>query len=323
MGQILKLGRCIIICAASNPDFTNIKGPKQNGSSKHRDLLSRFSGGLFPIKPIGKDGTSLDRLCIVAHLMRRRLQALGVWEVPIGLLLFLCKVPVQHEARSIESIINLLRVEEIKTAYKKESGELEYVFASMLEKDNYDHSPLRFHIAEVDRETALALWKELSSHMVPIPIAEPPISAYAQAYETLRHGMPSGPDRTLQMLTIANQVRALAKKMEFTSSEICDLFKRGLEGNRIIALECLIDAPSPDCFKIVLNATNHSKSAFEQSAALRAAERMLPSLNDGQKQQLKTAIEDQRSGGEGKFIRENEDDRWLVSGRILDAIEKT
>jgi hypothetical protein len=142
----------------------------------------------------------------------------------------------------------------------------------------------------------------------------------AQNYENIRRIMEVGPKRTSEMMTIAAQVWALAERANFSPSELRDLFMNGKEGNRIVALQLLREIPHPACFDIILQAISDPRSAFEQSAALRAAERMLSSLNGEQKRQLAAVIKDQRSGGPGKWITEKERDRWSISTRLLDAM---
>jgi hypothetical protein len=334
-GQVLQLGRCIIICAVSDARITSqfsSANPQSktaesdtSGIPKLPDFLSRFGGGLLYIKSIDDSSRRFDKLCIAAQLLRRRFQEYGIYTVPIGLLQFLCQISVQHEARSIESIINMLSVESIinlsltgdlTTDHRDANVNLDTVFLPLKREGNL-YGPLQFHIKENAYEIE-ALCDQLRTRTALVPIVEPSFSTYTQEYEALRRFIPQGgPERTFMMMALVTQVQTLAKQLEMAPSEVNHLFNSGGEGNRIVALEYLIARPSSACFDIVFQAIGNSKSGFEQSAALRAAERMLPSLDDGQKQRLPAVI------SENEFIKGATDDRRAVSRRILDAIKRT
>ncbi len=142
------------------------------------------------------------------------------------------------------------------------------------------------------------------------------LEKFAQEYELVRKIMKPGRELTVQMGTILAQVRALAQKVNYKPDIINKLFATGTDGNRIVSLGLLQILLYPQCGDIVLDSIAHSKSAFEQYQALRAAEDMLPFLDEGSKKKLSDILKDQRSGVEGKFIT-RDSDRWGLSERIL------
>ncbi len=141
----------------------------------------------------------------------------------------------------------------------------------------------------------------------------------AKLYEATRTAMPSGPERTLKMSSIVAQARAIAAQARYEPMEMTDLIAQDSPGTRVMALAVVQANPDPRAFSIALDGIAHSRSAFEQYQALRAAEEMLPRLDPEQKQQLEEVLRDQRSGGEGKNIT-RDSDRWPISSRMLDAI---
>ncbi len=146
------------------------------------------------------------------------------------------------------------------------------------------------------------------------------LNGLAELYEATRKAMPSGSERTLKMSSIVAQARAVAAQARYQPMEMTDLLGQNTDGSRIIALAVVQANPDPRAFSLPLDAITHSRSAFEQYQALRAAEEMLPRLDEGQKQQLAAALRDQRSGGPGKFITPDSD-RWAISSRILAALK--
>jgi hypothetical protein len=205
MGQALKVGRCAIICAASDPRFGSQKDagavneesdrrPGEIDIPKLNDLLSRFNGGMFSIDSINAPRRVFDRLCIASRLIKRRDWYIG--HVRIGLLQFLSKVALQHEVRSLEFLINLfplplilgpherpgtahsqyLDLQELLTSFEhaygiKPPGDIDEFLSLLLKEDVYPRGPLRFHIPEHSRDAAARLWAEVSQYKQCVPIS--------------------------------------------------------------------------------------------------------------------------------------------------------
>jgi hypothetical protein len=142
----------------------------------------------------------------------------------------------------------------------------------------------------------------------------------AQIYESIRSEMPTGPDRTWQLESVVHDVRQAARKGD-VASDVSRFIDEGSDGSRITALGILQVRSNAAFFPYVKSVIGDSRSAFEQFHGLLAAQAMLPKLDSEQKLALYRVLEDQRSGGEGKYIRPGTD-RWVVSSRILATLEQ-
>jgi|GEM_PF-1639940 len=146
------------------------------------------------------------------------------------------------------------------------------------------------------------------------------LHALARTYERLRATLPSGSQRTFEMTKVTAQARAAAQATPITSADAIELFKEEGDGSRIVALAVMRTRPDPAYLPFILEAIDHSRSAFEQYQALRTAQSLLPILNTEQKQQLAQVIYHQRSGEPRTHIS-RDSDRWAVSDDILGQIQ--
>lgn len=186
-GQILRVGKCVIICAASTTDFLRsqkVTNQFKNGGNllpmKHPklpDFLSRFNGGTLVIRSLNEE-RKLDRLPIVAALIRKRFK--GVSAVSAGLLQFLTEIPVRYDVRSLEFLVNLIPADALKTWRFVASPQRPYgiptrddklypKFSQLFKENAFFSNALRFHIS-ADTSTVLDLWKRLSANVHPISI---------------------------------------------------------------------------------------------------------------------------------------------------------
>lgn len=113
LGQSMKVGRCIVVCAARRSNVETHLTPsepvvstKTAHSAKVSDFLSRFDAGTLEIHSINSDERSLDKLVIAAKLLRQRFS--DAKYVSLGLLQFFSHLPVRHEVRSLEFMVNLI-----------------------------------------------------------------------------------------------------------------------------------------------------------------------------------------------------------------------
>ena len=169
-GQVLKLGRCIIFCAASRPEF---RGQGQlTGIAKIEDFLSRFNGGAFEIPPIDNETRRFDRVFIAVQLIKRRFP--WVINVGIGLLQWLALVPVQHQVRSMEFLVSLIPpIREVIVGIGLGDGDAtQKKIIDALSTSDSSGSPLGFHIATEHRTSALELWDMLSRYEEVVQISE-------------------------------------------------------------------------------------------------------------------------------------------------------
>lgn len=169
------------------------------------------------------------------------------------------------------------------------------------------------------QQTRQALEADLVSLAPEAQQARKQLKELARVYEEMRRDMAPGTGRTVKLTSIVAQAKALAQQAGYGSMEVSDLFAGDSEGDRIVSLAIVQALPDLNFFNLVLQSISSSRSAFEQYQALQAVERLLTLLNPDQKQELTVVLEDQRSGGPGKFITEGSD-RWLLSTRILDAL---
>lgn len=141
------------------------------------------------------------------------------------------------------------------------------------------------------------------------------LRGYATEYEKVREENPQGSRRTLLMTRILTEVRGLAAQTDPDPESVRGLFQSGA-GGRVIALAWISAHPDPQLVDLVIEGVAHAKTAFEQYQALRTAELLVTLLDERPRAALRSAIEDQMSGGEGKFITPDTD-RWSVAGRVL------
>ncbi|RDE19405.1 hypothetical protein DV711_10935 [Motiliproteus coralliicola] len=141
----------------------------------------------------------------------------------------------------------------------------------------------------------------------------------ATDYDALRKSQPSGLERTQAMSGIATQMRVLAKKADYQTEDLQTLYQDSSGGNRVLTLSAIQAVSSPEHFPMVLKSIGQSESAFEQHLALRVAQTMVGDIDEEAKRQLKATIEDQQSGGEGKWITKDSD-RYRLSQRIVQMI---
>jgi hypothetical protein len=142
-----------------------------------------------------------------------------------------------------------------------------------------------------------------------------------QLYEKIRLSLPSGPERTAAMTGIVTEAQTLARQGEVPLSKLIDLFSAG-DGGRIAALAVVKTRPSAEHLTLALNGVANSRSAFEKYLALRALEELLPRLTPDQQRQVAAVLDEERSGGPDHYITPDSD-RWPVSQRILDFIDRS
>lgn len=144
----------------------------------------------------------------------------------------------------------------------------------------------------------------------------------AREYEEVRRVMPAGQERTFRMQEIAAKVRSLIRKAPLSFQQVRALFHQERDGNRMVALVMLAYLGYPECFDLALEAISRPHSAFEQYSALRAAQAMMPNLPSEHRQQLKTALLDQRSEGPEQYLHPENRDRYIISSELLTQLDQ-
>jgi hypothetical protein len=174
-----------------------------------------------------------------------------------------------------------------------------------------------------DRQKIMEIRKKMEDQLVSMVAAADESSVklnqIAREYENLRSEMVPSRERTYQMSSIFARVRALALQLKPNAKTINKIFHKGKDGDRIVALGLLQGLKFKENFDIVINAIEKSRSAFEQYQGLSVAISLVPEMSDDQKNQLRAVIEDQRSGGDSKFITKDSD-RWPLSDQILEKL---
>jgi hypothetical protein len=126
------------------------------------------------------------------------------------------------------------------------------------------------------------------------------------------------------MSSLAERMRALAPRVEFSHSEINSFLQSTRmqeEGRRLLGLAIIRISGDANYFPQVLQIIDDPHSAFEQWQALRAMEQMMPSLKRVQKQSLQQILNKQRNYDVTKkqWIYPDSDRGWL-SSTLLSAI---
>lgn len=166
-------------------------------------------------------------------------------------------------------------------------------------------------------------WQKAYASTVPVSEARQQIERLSQRYKELRSSLPSGAKRTFEMESIAGRMRALAPEVNFSAAEVNNLLKSNDQGKRLLGLSITEWSGDANYFYAVLSIINNSETAFEQTCALRAVEKIVSRLNEQQEQDLLSALIHQRNFNEAQkcWIRPNSN-RWALSDRILSLLEK-
>jgi hypothetical protein len=166
-------------------------------------------------------------------------------------------------------------------------------------------------------------WQKVYASRVPASEIQKQIESLSQRYKEIRNSLPSGAKRTFEMESITGRMRALAPEVNLSEPEVDNLLKSNDQGKRLLGLSITEWSGDPTYFYAVLNMINSSETAFEQTCALRAAEKMVIKLNSVQKQDLHSVLLHQRNYNEAEkcWIRPNSN-RWTLSDRILTALEE-
>jgi TIR domain len=145
----------------------------------------------------------------------------------------------------------------------------------------------------------------------------------ADDYRKIREALPSGRERTKLMSSLAERMRILVTRDEFSFDEINSFLQSKRleeEGRRLLGLSIMRKYGDANYFEQVLQIIDDPHSAFEQWQALRALEEIVPSLTMAQKVTLRKILNKQRNYDVTKhqWIHPNSD-RGRLSSRLLTA----
>lgn len=165
-------------------------------------------------------------------------------------------------------------------------------------------------------------WQKVYANSVPSEEVQMQLLSLAQRYKEIRESMPYGAQRTFEMESIAGQMRALASEVKFSVQEVKNLLQSHDQGKRVLGLSIAEKSQEAIYFDDILHLINYSETAFEQTCALRAMEKIVSKLDTQQKQYLqKTLLEQRDYNQEKKHWIKPESNRWLISGRLLSALQ--
>ncbi|ARV59589.1 hypothetical protein BZZ01_13965 [Nostocales cyanobacterium HT-58-2] len=165
-------------------------------------------------------------------------------------------------------------------------------------------------------------WQRVYASKVPLSEGWQKMERLAERYKELRMTMPSGPQRTFEMESITGQMRALVPEVKYSVQEVKDLLQSDDQGKRLLGLSVAEWSGDPFYFDLVLHLIRHSETAFEQTSALRAMEKMVSKLNTYQKKDLQTALIEQRNfNPDEKCWIKPDSNRWILSDRLLLALQ--
>ncbi len=101
----------------------------------------------------------------------------------------------------------------------------------------------------------------------------------AESYKKLRSSMEPGTERTVEMTRIVNEARVRAGADPERAKRLGSLLVRSKEqGQRIVGLAFLQEAPAPSSFEDLLTLVRDSATAFEMFHALLALKSLAPDL---------------------------------------------
>jgi hypothetical protein len=141
------------------------------------------------------------------------------------------------------------------------------------------------------------------------PGARAALAELAQRYEHVRSTSEADPDRTRELRKVVIEAAGLDVEPD---AALVEELATGSDGERIVALALLHAHPDPDATPFIIEAIEHSRSAFEQYHALLAAKLLGRAVPDSLRSRLIGVLQD-TSEQEGVFGT----DRQLLANQIL------
>jgi hypothetical protein len=142
---------------------------------------------------------------------------------------------------------------------------------------------------------------------------EAKLDELATSYERLRLNMPSGRERTKAMGGIV----AIARSIGATSSINPEsVFKKGGDGNRVVALGIIRSLPKPGDVDVLASCIANPRSPFEQYQALRATEVLFMKLEESARNKLREAMAQATEKGYPSKAQ-SDSDRLAIINRLM------
>jgi hypothetical protein len=163
--------------------------------------------------------------------------------------------------------------------------------------------------AQVMRQVNVEVNRIAASYLPPAEtVNDAALASIARRYEQIRREQPRGPKRTVAMTRCVNEARVRAKAApDRAHGRALQLLTSEAEGDRIVGLAFVQEAPDAAAFQAVLRLFTGSATAFEAFHALVALERMTPLLSSDQRDQAIAAVEHEKTDPRGVDILDDPD----------------
>jgi len=141
--------------------------------------------------------------------------------------------------------------------------------------------------AAADTETVRAAVDSIASEYLggTAAVTSQALNDLARRYEKVRATEPRSQERTVAMNLILNEARVRARaSLEMAARTGGKLLRSDADGDRVVGLALLQQAPSADALTDVLRVFSSSRSAFEQYHAALAVKAVAPLLTEQQRQ---------------------------------------
>jgi hypothetical protein len=143
-----------------------------------------------------------------------------------------------------------------------------------------------------------------------------------QLQEALRRGVVDRDGAMKQLNALVALAQSAEQAAQYEAQELDEIFSRGSEASRIIALALAQVRPTPASLPTALHATTRPRSPWEQYLALLVLEALVPVLTPELRREVEIAIRSQQGGRAGEYITRENAGRWEVACRVLRKIEK-
>ena len=143
------------------------------------------------------------------------------------------------------------------------------------------------------------------------------LDRYASEYESLRETRPSGRSRTLEMSSLTAEVRAVARAMPPSTTDLRHMLENGSDGERVVALAIAQDRPDRRLLREICESIRESRSAFEQYQALGAAYEAIPLLDPSDRDALEDVLR-QALADPDRGIADDPSRKQLVEAMLLE-----
>ena len=172
--------------------------------------------------------------------------------------------------------------------------------------------------AEIARKVNAEVSRIAANYLPPEEaINDDALNAIARRYEEIRRTQPSGHDRTIAMTRCVNEARVRAKADAAAARDrAMRLLTSGADGDRIVGLALIEEAPDAAAIEHVLPRFTGSASSFEAYQALVAVMRLAPLLSSEQRREATAAIEHEKTDPRGKGIMRDPSLPGLIEGTL-------